>query len=650
MYYHGKKALTAGVLSLLVMGSTATAWGAEAETSNDAETEEIVITANRIPNKKVDTPADVTVITSDQIAERGYRTVTDAIEDVPGARVLNASGPAFERMIMLNGDDRVLVMVDGRRFNNSVGVSRGKATIDANTLPPVSMIDRIEVVKGGASTLYGADAVGGVVNIITKTPEETTGTVHVGYGSWGTQDLSVSFGGKVNKTGLQVGASRNKASHLKYKDTDGNTKQWDGQSDYTQDAISLKLTQDFTKDDGLTINYDYSNLEGNFLAGLYGFDYYTYSYQPNTDQRHTAKKTNNFGVRYDWNRNAENSGYLQVYRNYLGYRNFGTNAYNDGEMSERNWAVEGQQNFALSDNNTLVAGAEYRNVKVDHTGVYEGTKGYNNKAVFLQDQWKFAPTWQVNTGVRYDNHSKAGSRTTGSIAFNKKFSQDSNAYLSWNSVFRAPTTDDLFWYQGDYMMFGNEDLKPEKGNVYNLGYNFKLTPKTEGSITAFYSQLRDAINWVSYPDWSYHAVNIDKQKKRGMSLSLVHHLNDNWDVNAAYTYVKVDNDTNNGSGYVRDDHYAPNYFQAGIRYHDPKLSVSLTGRGASGLSESYFGENHYFTMDLTARYNFTHNWTGFINCYNLNNAAYAEYSGVVDGQDNYPMPGRRFVVGAEYKF
>ena len=91
-----------------------------------------------------------------------------------------------------------------------------------------------------------------------------------------------------------------------------------------------------------------------------------------------------------------------------------------------------------------MAGLEYRNAKVDHVGIYTDGK-YNNKAVFLQDQWKFAPTWQLNTGVRYDDHSKAGNRTTGSVAVNKKFSKDSNAYISWNSVFRAPTTDDLFY-------------------------------------------------------------------------------------------------------------------------------------------------------------------------------------------------------------
>lgn len=625
------KKLTGAVLAALALGSSGVAWAEEPVA--EGKPEEVVITANRLKNAKADTPADVTVITSQQISDRGYRNVTDALEDVPGARVMQNGVGAYESHIMLNGDERVLVMVDGRRFNNSMG-SMAKSTFDAHTLPPVDMIERIEVVKGGASTLYGADAVGGVINIITKTPEETTGKIRVGYGSWGSQDLGLSVGGKVDKNGIQVAASRNKASYIKYKDTNGDTKKWPGQSNYTQDNISLKLTHDFTASDGLTLNYDYSIMEGNN-------PYSVTSYFPS----HLNKKTNNVGLRYDWNRDAGNSGYLQAYRNYYSY-------FNQGGMDETDWGIEGQQNFVLSDTNTLVGGLEYRDAKAHNETSYRGKKGYNNKAIFLQDQWKFAPTWQLNTGIRYDDHSRSGNRTTGSAAINKKFSKDSNAYFSWNQVFRTPTIDDLYYFV-DYGMWGkyvgNEDLKAETGNVYTLGYNFKTDPKTDVGISAFYSNLHNAINWKLMPNYDSYAENIDRQKKRGLSLTVTHKLNKLWDVDASYTYVKVENDRND-TGYVRDENYAPNYYQAGVRYHDTKWNLNLRARAANGLSKTKYGENRYLTMDFIARYKFDQSWTGFANFYNLNNAAYAEQGGVVNGQDSYPMPGRRIIVGAEYSF
>lgn len=632
-----KRKVTGAVLAAVTLGSTGVAWAAKAPETGKDET--IVITANRLKNTKADTPADVTVITSQQITDRGYRTVTDALEDVPGARVMQNGVGAYESHIMLNGDERVLVMVDGRRFNHSMG-TMVKSTFDAHTLPPVDMIERIEVVKGGASTLYGADAVGGVINIITKTPEETTGKIRVGYGSWGNQDLGLSVGGKVDKNGIQVAASRNKASYFKYKDTNGDTKKWPGQSNYTQDNISLKLTHDFTESDGLTLNYDYSIMEGNN-------PYSVNSYLPSQ----LDKKTNNVGLRYDWNRDAKNSGYLQAYRNYYSY-------FNQGGMNETDWGIEGQQNFILSDTNTLVGGLEYRDAKAHNETSYVGKKGYNNKAVFLQDQWQFAPTWQLNTGIRYDNHSRSGNRTTGSAAINKKFSKDSNAFFSWNQVFRTPTIDDLYYrnigsyefggYTYEYGYIGKDDLKPETGNVYTLGYNFKVDKKTDASVTAFYSNLHNALNWrYDYP--YYYAENIDREKKRGLSLTVTHKLNKLWDVDASYTYIKVENDRND-TGYVRDNNYAPNYFQAGIRYHDTKWNLDLRARAANGLSKANYGEDRYLTMDFIARYKFDQNWTGFANFYNLNNAAYAEQGGVMNGQDNYPMPGRRIIVGAEYSF
>lgn len=625
------KKLTGAVLAALALGSCGVAWAEEPVA--EGKPEEVVITANRLKNAKTDTPADVTVITSQQISDRGYRNVTDALEDVPGARVMQNGVGAYESHIMLNGDERVLVMVDGRRFNNSMG-SMAKSTFDAHTLPPVDMIERIEVVKGGSSTLYGADAVGGVINIITKTPEETTGKIRVGYGSWGSQDLGLSVGGKVDKNGIQVAASRNKASYIKYKDTNGDTKKWPGQSNYTQDNISLKLTHDFTTSDGLTLNYDYSIMEGNN-------PYSVTSYFPS----HLNKKTNNVGLRYDWNRDAGNSGYLQAYRNYYSY-------FNQGGMDETDWGIEGQQNFVLSDTNSLVGGLEYRDAKAHNETSYRGKKGYNNKAIFLQDQWKFAPTWQLNTGIRYDDHSRSGNRTTGSAAINKKFSKDSNAYFSWNQVFRTPTIDDLYYFV-DYGMWGkyvgNEDLKAETGNVYTLGYNFKTDPKTDVGISAFYSNLHNAINWKLMPNYDSYAENIDRQKKRGLSLTVTHKLNKLWDVDASYTYVKVENDRND-TGYVRDENYAPNYYQAGVRYHDTKWNLNLRARAANGLSKTKYGENRYLTMDFIARYKFDQSWTGFANFYNLNNAAYAEQGGVVNGQDSYPMPGRRIIVGAEYSF
>ena len=141
-------------------------------------------------------------------------------------------------------------------------------------------------------------------------------------------------------------------------------------------------------------------------------------------------------------------------------------------------------------------------------------------------------------------------------------------------------------------------------------------------------------------------------------MSINHELNDNWDLEASYTYVRVRNDNNDGAGFVRDVNYAPNAYRFGVRYHDEKWNADLMMRAASGgdtqrLNSNYqkaFIDSCYVTFDMAASYKATKDWTIFAKGYNLFNKAYAERAGVTSGRYDYPAQSRRFIVGAEYSF
>ena len=140
--------------------------------ANAAETQEflldeLVVTATRLEQKVVDIPANVSLVTSDLIEKRNYQSVSEALEDVPGVIVKRSGFAGGDQHIYLNGDDRVLIMVDGRRLNQDKGTS-GRSGFDITNLPSPDFIERIEIVKGAGSSLYGSDAIGGVINIITK--------------------------------------------------------------------------------------------------------------------------------------------------------------------------------------------------------------------------------------------------------------------------------------------------------------------------------------------------------------------------------------------------------------------------------------------------------------------------------------------------
>ena len=141
------------------------------------------------------------------------------------------------------------------------------------------------------------------------------------------------------------------------------------------------------------------------------------------------------------------------------------------------------------------------------------------------------------------------------------------------------------------------------------------------------------------------------QKINGIELSINHELNDNWDLEASYTYVRVRNDKNDGNGFVRDLNYAPNAYRLGVRYHDEKWNADLMMRAASGAdtTKAYI-DSSCVTFDMAASYKATKDWTIFAKGYNLFNKAYAEHAGVTGGRYDYPAQSRRFIVGAEYSF
>lgn len=636
------QSLRNAVMVSLLAGTTLV-WGGTAFAQEDLQEfalEDMVVTATRTESKVVDVPVNTTVISAEKIADRHYLDVADALKDVPGANVLDTGVGAYEKKVVLNGDERVLVLVDGKRVNIDMG-TMSRASYDLNQMPDVSLIERIEVVKGHGGALYGSDAVGGVINIITKKMDHSYGKVSMGFGSHQARDAKAMYTIKEGKTGVMVAASKYKQGYHEYKDakTEAN-KRWPAASTYENEKVSVKLSQELSETSNLELGYDFSKFEG------------VRSYSTKAKSASFSnKKTNDFYAKYDWTVNDKDQGFIQLYRNKYDY-------YNAGDMYETDTGFEAQQNITLSDNNRLVVGASYRKAKALNATSYTAEKSINNKAVFVSDQWEFAPSWTLDAGVRYDKHSTAGSKTTWSAGLNKKFDENSHAYFNWGQVFKAPTLDDLYYYSvmewgsSKYENYGNPNLKPEKGDTWTIGYGTKIADKTSVNISYFQSKLEDAIDW----DTTYSANgsvsiarNVDKQKKNGMELSVGHELNDNWNLEASYTYIRVKNN-DNGSGYVRDANYIPNMYRFGVRYHDDLWNADLFLRGGSGADKSAYVDSKYMTLDMSVAYKATKDLSFYAKGYNLFNKAYAESAGVNGGTYTYPAQGRRFIIGAEYTF
>lgn len=642
------QSLRNAVMVSLLAGTTLV-WGGTAfaqENLQEFALDDMVVTASRVPTQKVDTPADISVITKEEIADQNYASASDALRAIPGVNVLGsgAKGSSMgQDKILLNGDERVLVLVDGRRMNLG---SSGNSSAD--WLPPVNAIERIEVLKGGGSALYGTDAVGGVINVIMKKGSDIGNhvTVKAAGGSWNAEQYAISASGSNDSgLGLIVSATKERRGEYKFKNANGKS-QLLKNSGYDDTGVIVKLDQKVGEDNRIGVNFEHINADGGSPFGSSGFG--------NTDSH--KRISNNVALRYDWNESSDERGYVQVYKNYQHAHFRSPVASRQSNFTDSTIGLEAQQNFKFSDTDELTVGLEYYKTTVDNTALYTGERDINNKAIFAENRWEFAPSWQLNTGLRYDHHSKYGSEVTPKVALNKKFDENSNVYLSWGRVFNAPTTDDLFWHQvdssqwGTFYTYGDPNLKPEKGYVWTFGGNTKLNEKTSLSANVFYSKITDAIDWdyTSVPNYTL-AVNVNKEKRRGLELSLNHDFDDNLSAYASYTYVQVKQDK--GKGFTKDLTTKPNIYRAGLKYKNADWLFTLNANAVTGQSEKNFVDSSYFTLDLGAQYKINDNAKLFINGYNLTNARYAEFGGLYkNGEARYPMAGRSFIIGAEYTF
>lgn len=630
----------------LISGSTALA-----DSLPTYKLDNVIITASRIEDRIVDTPADVYIITDREIGERHYQSVGEALDNVPGVTVKQSGFAGSDQHVLINGDDRVVVLIDGRRLNLDKG-TYGRSGLDMSLIPSPEFIEKIEILKGAGSSLYGSDAAAGVINIITKSGSgKTKVTVDMNTGSWGTHNYYTSVSGKEKKTGYFLTLKKSSQDYVYYKNAKTNqNKKWPNSSNDTQSAI-FKLDQQIGSDQLLTLYFSHLFKDGKkpYQAPESG----PYYFKPNS---WGTDLNNDISLKYTWNKSKKNAGFVQIYKNYYAgnFMDEGTHT----EYGEKKEGIDLQQNFALGRKHEFISGLEWRQSTVDSPASYNDSKGkINTKAIYLQDIWTIDQSWSFTLGARYDKHNYFGDKTTLHAAVNKKFNKDNRAYFSWGQVFNAPQANDLFYYMpGGYgygVYMGNPNLKPEEGNVYTLGYDSQVDKKTSAGMSLFYSDIKNAINWAAvdannpFGDWT--VSNVDKLKKRGLSVYLNHQFNNNWSTDFNYTYIKSEK-SESGSEYNRDFNIPPNQYKFGIKYNKNKWDAELYGRAANGASDRKYSDASWLTLDFATRYKVDKNINIYAKIYNLTNVAYAENGGTSNGNYNYPMPGRSFLIGMQYSF
>ena len=593
--------------------------------------DDIVVTAERIPTKKMDTPAVVNVVTAQEIEDNHYNDVSEAISHQDGVSVEKRSDGTDE--VTINGDQRVLVLIDGRRVNNDQGVSSGRASASLAMLPSVKNIERIEVVRGGGSALYGSDAIGGVVNIITKKEHKNQTTIDMNTGSWGTHNMEISTEGSDGTLSWQVTAALHRQGNPKFKYHGENKTA--GHGDSRGDDASIHLNHKFDKASSLDFSFDHRTIKR--WAWENELTAYPDSYQ--------TQIYNDVAMQYNFKQEQTTPGFLRIYQNYK-------SMYNSGGFTTRSLGIDYQNGWELDKNNTLIAGVEYHTSKSSNYGDgeyvlsnYDNEK-ISNTAVYLQDTIKLGKQWSVIPGLRMDNHNKSGTQWSPKIAVNYNASDKTQVFASWGRVFKAPTADDLYYNNGYY--YGNPNLKPETGHTTTFGITHKFDKTFTANMSMYTSRLKDPITWapIGY-DW--YALNLKNEKRRGFDISFTKKISKIWSVEAGYAYTHAESDY--AEGYTQVYNLAgktnrqPNAYRLGIHFKQGAWKSNITGKYITGLNTDYFLKRTAALFDFNLSYDFNKQGTIYFKINNLFNREYSVAPSLTS-----PGLGRFFQIGVTYSF
>ncbi len=633
-----KKSIRFAVTAALTLGTLSVGGGQTYAADQDLSADEhslgeTVVTATRTPLSVRQAPANVAVITAQEIEQNHYRSVSEALEHINGVVVDRASG---EEYVRLNGDDRVVVMVDGVRLNNDQGVVNGRASVDLRMIPSVKNIKRIEVVKGAGSALYGSDAIGGVVNIITKRATKVQTELDLRTGSWGTHGYELSHAGTDGTLSWQLTAGVDRSSYMKYKGTDGKTHRMPS-SDYANNSLSLRLDHRIDPRQSLSFSVLHRTIDAN------SYYYNTYGTPGFAPGSHHDTIYNTVSAAYNFKEGTGTPGYLRYYGNFKSV-DF------SGKYDTRVQGGEYQNGWKLGKDHTLVAGLEWRTSHSTNTANGYSNKKITNKAVYVQDTIHLGDKWSFVPGVRLDHHSRFGSHSSPKFGVNYNADQKTRVYASWGRVYKAPTADDLFYY-ADYGIYGgyygNQDLRPESGHTESLGISHEFDDRTALSVDFFQSKLNDAIHWYSSDHLNYFATNIAHEKKRGMEILFKKKVDKHWNYDLGYSYTHTESKGNYNSiaGDYLNHISQPNGGRIGVHYNNGRWHANLLGTMASGLSEYYYGRSRYAAFELNAGYDFAEGGTIYARLCNATNQAYSSYSSYRN-----PQPARYAEVGVRYQF
>ncbi|QXO64430.1 TonB-dependent receptor domain-containing protein [Morganella morganii] len=560
--------------SLLAVAVMSAAAAAYAENKEDT----IVVTASGFAQEMRDAPASITVITKEQLQNKPAANLIDMVKDVEGVSVIGGSLKPDISIRGLSGD-YTLIMVDGRRQNSRESRPNGSGGYEAGFIPPVEAIERIEVIRGPMSSLYGSDAMGGVVNIITKAvADEWHGSMGMGgiiqeskdYGNSANTDFYVSGPLIKDKLGLQVygGLNYRREDHLQEgtprKDDKNITAKLAftpvegqkflaevGRSTQEHTSTPGKSIADFSERGGLKQKNNKSEVHNdrNHWALTWKGDWDEINSEVSVYQENTVRKTNTG----KWNK--VNEDWVMAYD---ARRPEVTNTVVDGKVT------------AFLPSNVLTVGGQYQYAKLKDDSAIKNKQTVtekitaDQKALFVEDEFSVTDDLTLTGGLRMDDHEFYGKHWNPRAYAVYKLTDEITIKGGVAKAFRAPTLRELSpsfgtsTQGGAAIMYGNRDLKPETSVTEELGIAYDHESGFSASATLFNTEFKNKLTSYQVAGQTdpltglnmFIYDNVGKANIRGVEMASRIPVAEKWNLNLNYTFTdserKSDDEKLNG--------------------------------------------------------------------------------------------------------
>ena len=596
----------------------------------------IVVTASRMEESILKAKADMSVVGREEIEQMHMDNVEEVLRTVPGVQFLDYGSNGLNANvsgIRINGSKDVIIMVDGVRINDFKGAG-DSGYMFAALMNNMDNIERVEVMRGSAATMYGSGAKGGVINIITRRPVGAKTVIDISKGNFGKEGYKFNTQAAKGKVSYNIYHDRTISGTTK----DGSGKEWPGQSNTK--SSGAKFEYKFNDANKLTLNYESvgSHYSGTDLV-------YTGEYSGMYD-------SNSVTLKHDWQINDQwsNSMLYRTTKEQSSWLKFVNGVQDKGQMSltDLEYKIYSDNFKYQTDRYTMVGGLEYTKGRDN-----KENQETNNTSMFLQGDWEIVPHVTLSGGIRHDRPDSFDSHNSFSYKLGWDITEKDTLYAGRSDYYILPSLKQLYDHK-----YGNSELRASEGRTTSIGYNHEFTPDNYLMLSWFEtkSDVGMTMNSTNDPDDPNYGKfeNSSGGVTRGWNLQYDARLSDTVSMKFGWAHLVFDEADNFTMGYAPKDKAT-----FGVYYDKDKFSAAFDGfyfiRDKKGMKEGVKG----WPCDKYGVYNLALNYTAdkqtkfYFKVDNIFNKLWAEHTDVIwnGGEDRwYAMPGRSFVVGMQYTF